>query len=404
MTDIQRWITVPLPLTVDMEVAFAETWYSKRRCIDDVEMADAWEAACNAAPESPQDPHTESLQRQVRRLNEVARNTGKARDKLQADKEELLSLLRDSLARADTGIYCVSMTQSYRDRVRQALQKHEVRRPGVANIFEETVDHFQEALEAERPGSADLRGVLNDTIARVESERDAAIAQLLALQDEPVSVKLTVVHRGSEVNDPLVTLSTEFALQFDALPAGTVVSLYTRQPSPRFRCEGLAQLAFPTMLRQMWSGGDVQNWLNEQGPVYAWPSLQRSSFQYRVAPWLIECFGEAIAQNTQERNQRFLEEALELVQACGATSDEAHQLVDYVFGRDSGEQSQEVGGVMVTLAALCHANGLAMHQSAEVELDRISRPDVMARIREKQKHKPAFSPLPDAQPDRCQEQ
>ncbi|OOW07220.1 hypothetical protein MF6394_02165 [Pseudomonas sp. MF6394] len=128
--------------------------------------------------------------------------------------------------------------------------------------------------------------------------------------------------------------------------------------------------------------------------------MQRASFQSRVAPWLVECFGEVIAQDTQERNQRFLEEALELVQACGATSDEAHQLVDYVFGRDVGKQSQEVGGVMVTLAALCHAHKLAMHQCGEAELDRISCPDVMARIREKQKGKPAFSPLPGVYSDR----
>ncbi|WP_228759033.1 MULTISPECIES: hypothetical protein [Pseudomonas] len=400
MTDIQRWITVPLPLTVDMEVAFAEAWYSKRRCIDDVEMADAWEAACNAAPESPQDPRTESLQRQVARLNDMVLNTGKAREKLQAANDELLSLLRESLARDDAGIYSVSMTPSYRDRVRQALHKHEVRRPGVATLFQETADHFQEALETERPGSEQIRGILNDTIARAEAERDAALAQLQALQNEPVSVKLIVVHRGNEVDEPMVTFSPEFARQFDALPAGTEVCLYTSQPSPRFRGEGLAQLAFPTMLRKMWSGSDVQGWLNEQGPVYVWPSLQRASFQSRVAPWLVECFGDAIAQDTQERNQRFLEEALELVQACSLTSDEAHQLVDYVFGRDVGEQSQEVGGVMVTLAALCYANSLAMHQSGEVELDRISSPDVMARIREKQKTKPAFSPLPGAHPDR----
>ena len=38
---------------------------------------------------------------------------------------------------------------------------------------------------------------------------------------------------------------------------------------------------------------------------------------------------------------RFLEEALELVQACGATASEAHQLVDYVYGRPVGEPAQE---------------------------------------------------------------
>lgn len=245
MTDIQRWITVPLPLTVDMEVAFAEAWYSKRRCIDDVEMADAWEAACNAAPESPQDPRTESLQRQVVRLNDMVRNTGKAREKLQAANDELLSLLRESLARDDAGIYSVSMTPSYRDRVRQALHKHEVRLPGVATLFQETADHFQEALETERPGSEQIRGILNDTIARAEAERDAALAQLQALQNEPVSVKLIVVHRGNEVDEPMVTFSPEFARQFDALPpeqryactpvSRRLVSAVRAWPSWRFR-------------------------------------------------------------------------------------------------------------------------------------------------------------------------
>lgn len=400
MNEIRRWITVPLPLTDDMEVAFAEAWYSKRRCVDDVEMADAWAAACNAAPESPQDPRTESLQRQLGRLDVVVRNAGKVRDKLQAANDELLALLRESFARDEAGNYRVAMTPSYRERVRQTLHKHEVRRPGVAAFYEDTVDHFQEALEIERPGSEQIRNVLNDTIARGEAERDAALAQLQALQNEPASVKLTVVHRGNDVDEPLVTFSPEFARRFDSLPAGTEVSLYTSQPSPRFRGEGLSQLAFPTMLRRMWSGGDVQDWLNAQGPVYAWPSLQRASFQSRVAPWLVECFGDGIARDTQERNQRFLEEALELFQACGSTCAEANQLVDYVYGRDAGEQSQEVGGVMVTLAALCHAHRLAMHQCGEIELDRISRPEVMERIREKQKRKPAFGPLPGVYPDR----
>lgn len=85
------------------------------------------------------------------------------------------------------------------------------------------------------------------------------------------------------------------------------------------------------------------------------------TFQDRVQPWMIACFGTEIAGDTVERNHRFLEEALELVQACGCTQSEAHQLVDYVFGRPVGEKPQEVGGVMVTLAALCLAQSLDMH-------------------------------------------
>lgn len=120
------------------------------------------------------------------------------------------------------------------------------------------------------------------------------------------------------------------------------------------------------------------------------------AFQARVQPWMLECFGAEIAADTIERNHRFFEEAAELVQACGMTASEAHQLVDYTFGRPVGEPSQEVGGVMVTLAALCLANGLDMRAAGETELARISIPETVAKIRAKQSAKPRHSPLPSA--------
>lgn len=120
------------------------------------------------------------------------------------------------------------------------------------------------------------------------------------------------------------------------------------------------------------------------------------TFQARVQPWLMECFGPMIAGDREERNHRFLEEALELVQACGCTAHEAHQLVDYVFGRPVGERGQEVGGTMVTLAALCLAQHLDMHAEAERELARINTPETTAKIRAKQAAKPKHSPLAEA--------
>lgn len=120
--------------------------------------------------------------------------------------------------------------------------------------------------------------------------------------------------------------------------------------------------------------------------------MTEQTFQDRVQPWLLACFGEMIAGDREERNHRFLEEALELVQATGCTASEAHQLVDYVFGRDVGDPPQEVGGVMVTLAALCLANGMDMHDAAEVELARIWTK--VEAIRAKQAAKPKHSPLP----------
>lgn len=146
---------------------------------------------------------------------------------------------------------------------------------------------------------------------------------------------------------------------------------------------------------------DALQWLTAFGAGSPDSSL---AFQPRVRPWLLECFGEVIADDGMERNHRFLEEALELVQASGCTKEEALNLVSYVFGRPVGEQAQEVGGVMVTLAALCLAHKLDMHHAGEVELARISKPEVMERIRLKQANKPAMSALPGAYPEREQVQ
>ena len=117
------------------------------------------------------------------------------------------------------------------------------------------------------------------------------------------------------------------------------------------------------------------------------------TFQERVAPWMLECFGEVIAADSIERNHRFLEESLELVQSNGLTQSEAHQLVDYVFNRPVGETPQEIGGVMVTLAALCLAIDQNMHECGERELGRIW--GKVPEIRAKQAAKPKHSPLPE---------
>lgn len=108
---------------------------------------------------------------------------------------------------------------------------------------------------------------------------------------------------------------------------------------------------------------------------------------------MLECFGLAIAQDTTERCHRFLEESLELVQSLAITRSEAHQLVDYVYSRPIGETHQEVGGVMVTLAALCSSQEqLGMDAEGEVELARIWKN--IDKIRAKQAAKPKHSPLP----------
>lgn len=118
------------------------------------------------------------------------------------------------------------------------------------------------------------------------------------------------------------------------------------------------------------------------------------SFQARVRPWLHACFGEAIAGDQAERCHRFLEEALELVQACGIGREDCLRLVGYVYGRPAGNPGQEAGGVMTTLAALCLAFGLDMREAGETELARVW--GKIDAIRAKQAAKPPGSPLPVA--------
>jgi len=123
-------------------------------------------------------------------------------------------------------------------------------------------------------------------------------------------------------------------------------------------------------------------------------ATKRAALQPRVAPWMLACFGEEISADKVERRHRFTEEALELLQAMDGTRDEALQLVDYVFGRPKGDPHQEVGGVMITLAALCLAADMDMHQAGEDELARIWTK--VEKIRAKQAAKPKFSVLPAA--------
>jgi NTP pyrophosphatase (non-canonical NTP hydrolase) len=127
-------------------------------------------------------------------------------------------------------------------------------------------------------------------------------------------------------------------------------------------------------------------------PTTETPISTSDSFQARVQPWMMACFGPEISADRLERSDRFIEEALELVQASDYPQARVLALVDYVYGRDQGDINQEVGGVMVTLAAHCLAFGVDMHEAGETELARIwTKVD---QIRAKQQAKPHGSALP----------
>lgn len=115
------------------------------------------------------------------------------------------------------------------------------------------------------------------------------------------------------------------------------------------------------------------------------------TFQRAVGDWVEKCFGHSRTDEPPIRANRFFEEAAELVQAAGMTRGEAHQLVDYVFDRPVGETFQEVGGVMITLAAFCEAFGIDLHDASRTELERVVKK--IEAIRAKSAAKPKRGPL-----------
>jgi hypothetical protein len=120
-------------------------------------------------------------------------------------------------------------------------------------------------------------------------------------------------------------------------------------------------------------------------------NLGKRPFQKRTQYWAKKCFGMHLATDHKERNQRFAEEALELVQACGMTRLEALGAVKYVYGRPVGDKLQEVGGVYNTLAVLCAAHGIDMVGEGERDLLEIDNEEATRRIREKRMTKPDFA-------------
>ncbi len=115
-------------------------------------------------------------------------------------------------------------------------------------------------------------------------------------------------------------------------------------------------------------------------------------FQNRVGAWVSDTFGAPATADINERGDRLLEEVLELLQAHGYDRSQIGRMADYVYGREAGVPAQEVGGVMVTLAAYCHAIGIDMQQAGERELARIEDPDIAASVRAKRKSKPNLRP------------
>lgn len=118
------------------------------------------------------------------------------------------------------------------------------------------------------------------------------------------------------------------------------------------------------------------------------------TFQSRVGFWIDNCFGAECAADILERQDRFLEEVFELLQAQGYDPDRILSVRDYTYARPVGEPAQELGGVILTLCGLATATSLDVDAAGEAELKRVwTKVD---RIRAKQAAKPKFQAEPIA--------
>jgi hypothetical protein len=126
------------------------------------------------------------------------------------------------------------------------------------------------------------------------------------------------------------------------------------------------------------------------------PLPTSTDYQQNVAAWAHACFGQEHATDPLERADRFCEEALELLQAASYDPLRVRALLDYVYNRPAGRLAQEVGGVLVTLAAFCAAHGVRMEAQGDWELARVWAN--LEKIRAKHAAKPRGSALPGTVP------
>lgn len=112
-------------------------------------------------------------------------------------------------------------------------------------------------------------------------------------------------------------------------------------------------------------------------------------FIFDVYCWIRDTFGEDKARNKENRSRRFIEEAIELVQASDMPKSEVQTILDYVYSRPKGEITQEVGGVLVTLAGHAMAFGYDPETCGNIELARIQNVP-KEQILKKNSEKPKF--------------
>lgn len=117
--------------------------------------------------------------------------------------------------------------------------------------------------------------------------------------------------------------------------------------------------------------------------------IDSNDIQERIVDWAYKTFDHDCVHDLDERILRFFEEAVELAQSCNLPKEVAHQMIDHIYSLKVGELHQEIGGVIVSLAVLCHAHNESMLGNAETEYNRCILN--IEKIRNKQKQKQFIS-------------
>ena len=100
------------------------------------------------------------------------------------------------------------------------------------------------------------------------------------------------------------------------------------------------------------------------------PAIITDEYQSLVLRTATAIWGKA-AMDPRECALRLLEEAIELVQACALDYDDLVRVGLHVFSRPVGEVDKEIGGTILTLAALAEVHSVDMTTRAVAELSRL---------------------------------
>lgn len=97
--------------------------------------------------------------------------------------------------------------------------------------------------------------------------------------------------------------------------------------------------------------------------------VELRSAQDEVTSWAIKVFGARLVYDKRHRSLRFLEEALELVQACGLDKIDALKVMSQVYAKPAEKViAKEVAGSFTTLMALSSCLSIDFEGAYEDEM------------------------------------